>query len=328
MSGRAHKGEKALALPRKSFGAHLDDAALQALASCRPYPPISSVLNPLTRPLVRRIAEGDWRATLAQIDFPHEISPIEMAGVSCARYRTPATSPDRPVILYLHAGAFFAGSPEINAAGILPTCHLAGVEAIAVRYSLAPDSAYPTQLGEIERVYSGLIASGVAPSRIVVAGDSAGGNLAAASVVRWRRKGVRTPAGLVLISPALDATASSDSYKLLQSRDPLFGGDPKSGCRSLFGLYAGSADLTNPEISPLLADLEGLPPTLVQVGTREIFLGDAARFSEKARASGVDVTLRVFDGMFHLFQQHWRLKESRAAHADIAAFVARVAAPR
>lgn len=318
-------GENSLASPRKKFGSHLDDAAIGALASCRAYPSVAAVLNPLTRAIARRIAEGEWRATLAQIDFPYEIVPSEIAGVPCARYRTAATSAGGPLILYLHAGAFFAGSPEANAAGILAACHLSGAEAVAVRYSLAPDAVYPAQLSEIERVWRGLLAAGVAPERAIVAGDSAGANLAAASLLRWRRFGLAAPAGLVLVSPPLDATAGSDSYKLLKSRDPLFHGDPAAGCRSLFRLYAGGAELEDPEISPLFADLSGFPPTLVHVGTREIFLGDAARFAEKARMAGVDVRLRVFDGMFHLFQQHWRLKEARAAHADIAAFALRVA---
>jgi acetyl esterase/lipase len=317
-----------VALPGRNFGAHLDDAARSALEKSRAYPPVSAVLNPLTRPLVRRLAENDWRGALAQIDFPYEITPTQIAGVGCARYTTPATSPDGPVILYLHAGAFFAGSPEINAAGVLPACHLAGAEGVAIRYPLAPDAVYPAQLQQIDRVYRSLVAGGVSAARIVLVGDSAGGNLAAASILRWRRAGLAAPAGLVLISAPLDATASSDSYKLLQSRDPLFHGDPESGCKSLFRLYAGAADARDPEISPLFADLSGFPPTLVQVGTREIFLGDAARFAEKARAAGVEITLRVFDGMFHLFHQHWRLKEARAAQGDVAAFVRRIAAER
>lgn len=315
-----------MAAQHRKFGAHLDDAAIRALENCRPYPGVSAVQNPLTRPLVRRVADADWRATLSQIDFPYEIAPTEIGGVPCARYRTSTTSSSAPVILYLHAGAFFAGSPEANAAGVLPACHLSGSEAVAVRYTLVPDAAFPTQLVEIDRVYRSLVDGGVAATRIVVVGDSAGGNLAAASVVRWRASGVALPAGIVIISAPLDGTASSDAYKLLQARDPLFGGNPEAGCRGLFSLYAGGVDVRNPQVSPMFADLAGFPPALIHVGTREVVLGDAARFAEKARAAGVDVTLRVFDGMFHLFQQHWRLKEARAAQKDVADFVRRVAA--
>ena len=269
------------------------------------------------------MVESDWRSTLAQLDFPYSIDAASFGGVSCRIYRTGATHAAAPVILYLHAGAFVSGSSLANAAAVLPTCHLSGCEAVAVDYSLAPEAIYPTQLEETEAVYRAMIAEGRSPDRIIIIGDSAGGAIALSSLYRWRRLGLPLPAGIVLLSPILDGAGESDTHISLRGRDPLFAGVGREGCVDSFRLYAGGADLTNPEISPLAGDPSGLPPALIHVGTREVLLGDSARFSEKARRAGVDATLRVFDGMFHLFHQHWRLAETKAAHQDIADFIAR-----
>lgn len=312
-----------LALLKRRFGEHLSTAARETLAGCRPYPSLAVIRNPLTRNLLRRVIESDWRSTLAQLDFPHSISDAKFGGVSCQIYRTDATNPAAPTLLYLHAGAFVSGSSAANASAVLPTCHLSGCEAVAVDYSLAPEAVYPTQLEETEAVYRALLADGRSPDRIVIIGDSAGGAIALGSLYRWRRLGLPSPAGIVLLSPILDGAGDSDTHISLKGRDPLFAGVGREGCVESFKLYAGGADITNPEISPLAGDPANLPPALIHVGTREVLLGDSARFAEKARRAGVDASLRVFDGMFHLFHQHWRLAEARAAHQDIADFIGR-----
>ncbi len=315
-----------MVLLRKKYGAHLNGAARNALADRRPYPSIAAFSNPLTRAIARRFAEADWQATFDQIDFPYALEDATIGGVSCVRYRTEATRAAAPAILYLHAGGFVSGSGRSNATAVLPTCHLSGCEAIAVDYSLAPESVFPTQAEEIESVYRALIEGGRKPCEIILMGDSAGGALAVSALYRWRRLGLAMPAGVVLLSPILDADVASDTHHTLRGSDPLFVAAGKESCKGCFRLYAGEADLGDPEISPLCGDPGGLPPVLVHVGTREVLLGDSARFAEMARRAGVDVSLRVFDGMFHLFHQHWRLAEAKAAHRDIADFIARVCA--
>lgn len=310
-------------LLKRRFGAHLSDAAKGTLAGRRPYPSLAAIRNPLTRQIARRIAESDWLQTFDQIDFDYEFEDRMTGGVPCVAVRTGQTAPNAPLILYIHAGGFVCGSPRINATAILPTCRLAGCEAIAVRYSLAPEIQFPTQLIEIETAYRTILAGGRSPAKIVVIGDSAGGALALSSLYRWKRLGLPMPAGIALLSPLLDARAESDTHHSLKGRDPLFLANGAGNCAQLFELYAGDADRNDPEISPITGDPAGLPPALVHVGTREVLLGDSARFSENARRAGVDVTLRVFDGMFHLFHQHWSMSEAKAAHQDIADFIAR-----
>lgn len=314
-----------MGLLKRQLGAHLSDAAKKALTDIRPYPSVSAIRNPLTRQIARRIAESDWRATHEQIDFGFDARDVVLGGAPCVVFRPHSAVAAAPVLLYLHAGAFIAGSARANASAVLPTCHLSGCEAIAVDYSLAPEATYPTQAEEIEAVYRALIAEGRRPESIIIIGDSAGGALVLSSIYRWRRLGLPMPAGAVLLSPFLDAEAASDTHHTLRGRDPLFSSHGRESCHECFRLYAGKHDVSDPEISPLNGDPAGLPPVLVHVGTREIMLGEAARFAEKARRAGVDTTLRVFDGMFHLFHQHWGLAEVKIAHQDIAAFIARVA---
>lgn len=314
-----------MALLKKRFGAHLSERARRALASRRMAAPPQLLRNPLTRDLVKRLAEAEWAATLSQIDFPYTFEDEEIAGVKCVRYRTGRSDPGAPLILYLHAGAFISGSPRINAGAVLPSCHLAGYEGLGVDYALAPGAAYPTQIDEIERVYRAIIAADRPAARLVLMGDSAGGTLALASLHRWRRKGLPLPAGVVVLSPVTDAMSRSDTYFTLKGRDPVYGATGVAGTDTVFDLYAPGADRAHPEVSPIEGDFAGLPPMLIHVGSREIFLGDSARLAEKARRAGVDVSLRVFDGLFHLFHLHWELEDAKAAHHDIAAFVARTA---
>ncbi len=314
-----------MALLNKRFGAHLTERARKALASRRMCAPPQLLRNPLTRDLAKRLAEAEWAGTLSQIDFPYTIEDEEIAGVKCVRYRAGRSDPGAPLILYLHAGAFISGSPRINAGAVLPACHIAGFEGLGVDYSLAPDAVYPAQLDEIERVYLAVTAADRPASRLVLMGDSAGGALALSSLHRWRRKGLPLPAGVVVMSPVADAKSRSDTYYTLKGRDPVFGSTGVAGIATVYDLYAPDADRSDPEVSPIEGSFEGMPPMLIHVGSREIFLGDSARLAEKARRASVDVSLRVFDGLFHLFHLHWGLEETKAAHQDIAAFVARTA---
>jgi acetyl esterase/lipase len=282
--------------------------------------------NPLTRRLVRDIVESDWAALVAKLDFPHDISSAEIGGVSCVRFRTSRTSPEAPLLLYLHAGAYVAGSPRTNAAAILPTCELSRCEAIGVDYSLAPEHVFPKQLNEIEAVYRAVLDGGRAPAKVVLVGDSAGAALALASVWRWRLAGLPLPAGIVSISGVLDGTAGSDTHWSMRGNDPIFGADSRSATIATTSLYAPDADPLSPEISPVYDDFSRSPPILLQVGARDVFLGDSVRTAEKARRGGADVALQVFDGMFHLFHMHWDIEEARAAQHAVAEFVWRVTA--
>ena len=160
---------------------------------------------------------------------------------------------------------------------------------------------------------------GIPPEKIVVAGDSAGGNLTLALVVALKERGRPLPAAAVAISPATDLTGKGESHQSRLKVDPFFDGHEPGII--VPGYTAGHAP-DEPLISPLFADLHGLPPLLIHVGDHEMLLDDAVHFAEKARAAGVDVTLKVWPEMFHVFQIFGPLlPEARKANREIAEFI-------
>ena len=309
-----------MALFRRRVGGHLSEAARRVIDDARAYAVDGRISNPHWRALAREIARRDWRARLGALDFPYAMDDVRIGDVPCVVYSPGEGAPDAPAFVYLHAGAFVAGSARDNAAAALPLAFLSGRRGVGVDYSLAPERAFPAALDEIESVWRGLVARHPAASMILV-GDSAGGNLALASLVRWRDRGLPLPAGAALFSAMLDGAAESDTMQTLRHHDPFINARAVARLSQVFEAYAPGRDLRDPLVSPLHADLRGLPPLLVIAGSRETLLGDAARLAEKARADGVDATLRVFDGMFHLFHMYWDLAEGRRAQEAAAAFL-------
>ncbi|WP_425409941.1 alpha/beta hydrolase [Hyphococcus sp.] len=309
-----------MALTARRLGKAISENARMRISSLRAYPVIDTWMNPVTRGLARRFTHQEWLKSHDEIDFAFRMSDVEIGGHPCVRYETQTLRRNDTIILYLHGGGLVSGSPRVNASMILPTCQLAGVEAVGVAYTLVPEARFPAQLDEIEAVYLSLKEQCPEKS-IVLFGDSIGGTLALSSMLRWRDSGIELPVGAILASPAVDGAGESDTHISIGGSDPLFSANSDRNCRRLFNFYAPGCDLTNPLISPIYGNLEGLPPILVHAGTREVLLGDAARLTEHARRAGVDVTLRVYDGMFHLFHMHWELSEAKDAHADIASFI-------
>lgn len=309
-----------MALTVRRLGRAMSEHARRRIPDLRAYPTIDTWMNPLTRGLARHFAHQDWLKAQEELDFTYRMSDAEYGGVKCVRYETEKTRAGDRLIFYVHGGGGVSGSPQVNAAMILPVCQLTGVEALGVDYTLVPEGRFPTQIEEIDRAYKALIAERP-DARIVLFGDSIGGGFAMSALMKWRDEGAKPPAGVVLVSPALDGAGASDSHTTQDGHDPLIRSYGGKNCRRLFGYYAPGESLKDPRISPIYGDFRGLPPTLVQVGTREVLLGDSARLCEAARRAGVETTLRVFDGMYHLFHMHWSLPEAKSAHGDIADFI-------
>ncbi|MHA7871457.1 MAG: alpha/beta hydrolase, partial [Hyphococcus sp.] len=272
------------------------------------------------RGIARHFAHEAWLRALEEIDFEYRMTDTDIAGVSCVRYETGDAKSDSPLVLYVHGGGFVCGSPRVNAATVLPLCHLAKCDAVGVDYTLLPEAEFPTQIDELDRVYRALVERD-GDRKIILLADSAGGAITLSAMMRWRTDGVRAPAGAVLLSPLLDGQGASDTHFTVDGHDPLIKSMNGKTVKKLFRFYAPDRPLDDPAVSPLYGDMKWLPPLLVHVGTREVLLGDSARLVERARAAGVDATLRVYDGMFHLFHMHWRLDETKTAYTDIAGFV-------
>jgi len=301
-------------------GSIISDDAKQRIAALRRYPTIDTWRNPLTRSIARRLSNDAWRKTLGKIDFDYRFTAAEVAGVPCTQYETAGSSPEGALIFYVHGGGFTAGSAETSAANVLPVCHLSGSEGLGVDYTLLPDAYFPTQIDEVDRVYRALVEA--SPDRkIFLLSDSTGSAIALAALMRWRKDGVLSPAGAIFLSPSIDGKGASDTQITNDRHDPLI---PSAGgrfVRQLFNFYAPNAKPDDPAVSPIYGKFDDLPPFMIHVGSREVLLGDAARLAEAAREAGVEVHLRVFDGMFHRFHMHWSMEEARKAHGDLADFV-------
>jgi len=223
------------------------------------------------------------------------------------------------VILYLHGGAFVAESPRAHCAMLARICSRAGARAFYVSYRLAPEHPFPAATDDCMAAYRHLLAERVDPARIVIAGDSAGGNLTLVTALRLREAGLPLPAALVMMSPVLDASFSGESIRRNDGLDPLF---RSSIVERLAPYYVTEAQKRHPWVSPLEADLAGLPPSLVIVGSSEILLDDSVRFATRAG----NATLQVWHDMPHVFPAMHGLAEAEAAIDAMGAFVARHAA--
>jgi acetyl esterase/lipase len=202
-------------------------------------------------------------------------------------------------ILYIHGGAWMMGSGNTHRSMVSRIAYASGIRALLINYRLAPEYPFPAGLEDCIAAYDWLRQSGFATDHTIIAGDSAGGNLALALLVSLRDAGKPLPGGAVTLSPATDLGFTGESMRTRLHKDPLFSG---GGPTTVVQDYIASHDLHEPLISPLYADLHGLPPMLIHVGDDEILLDDAVRFGDKARAAGVDVTTVVWPEMFHVFQ--------------------------
>jgi len=225
---------------------------------------------------------------------------------------------DEHTLLFLHGGAYLFGSAGDYLDLIARVACSAGVRAVAVDYRLAPEHPFPAALEDAVRAYLSLLASGVDRSRLVVAGDSAGGGLTASLLVALRDSSIALPAAAALLCPWVDMTARGGS---LEQNEPFDVFTPSMIERWAETVLAG-ADPADPRASPILADLRGLPPILLQVGGAEMLLDQDVAFAEKARDAGVDVTLRVWDDCIHDWQVYAQVLESgRRAIEEIGEFV-------
>lgn len=203
------------------------------------------------------------------------------------------------VILYCHGGGYSTGS-SLYARTI--TAKLAGctsMDVLSFDYRLAPEHPYPAALTDALRAWDYLMLLGYGARDVIVAGDSAGGNLALALTLKLKEEGRLLPRGLVLFSPWTDLTASGKSYQTKAALDPVL--DMEYLQRAIAD-YAGKEDLQSPYISPLFGDFTGFPPVYIQVGDNEILLSDSESLHKKMLKADVTVKIDHFKGMWHVFQ--------------------------
>jgi acetyl esterase/lipase len=214
-------------------------------------------------------------------------------------------------LLYLHGGGYVIGSPDTHAGMVGELARRAGLLALSVDYRLAPEHPFPAAVDDGLAAYRELLAAGTDPRDLVLAGDSAGGGLSIATLLAAREAGLPQPAAVVLFSPWVDLTLSGGSIRSKEEADPIF---TEGDLLGYVDRYVGTGDRAHPLVSPVFADLTGLPPLLIQVGANEMLLDDAVRLAGRAGADDVDVTLEVGSGLPHVFQHNYgRLDEADAA---------------
>jgi len=262
-----------------------------------------------------RVARKILRPDPYKVPPAVQISPAPLGGVPGERLEGP--SPGNTVLLYLHGGGYFGCSAESHRP-ITVFFALQGFRVFAPDYRLAPENQFPAAVDDVVAVYRALLSAGYPPERIVIAGESAGGGLTLSLMLALRSAGVPLPAAAALYSPWTDLAATGDSIRTNSDRCAMFcGSDVAASAR----YYLGDTDPRNPLASPLYADLTGLPPLLIHVGADEVLRDDSTRLTERARAAGVPVDLKIWPVVPHAWQLAPHLiPEARQSLRESAAF--------
>ena len=265
----------------------------------------------------------DMEKTAALFAMPADIEcrEVDVAGIP-GEWICPHHSDPEPVILYLHGGGYSLGSVATHRPLIARIALACQARALAIDYRLAPEYPFPHAIDDARNAYSWLIEQGISPRKIIIMGDSAGGGLSIATLLSLKDANAEMPAAAVCISPWTDMEASGASFSEKAKADPMI---DRQGVVEFAAMYLNGADPRSPLASPLYADLRGLPPLLLQVGSCEVLLDDSTRIAERARNAGVEVELQVWDNMIHVWHYLVRsLPQAQQAIAKIAAFVHRI----
>ncbi|WP_410623465.1 alpha/beta hydrolase [Amycolatopsis sp. cmx-8-4] len=244
------------------------------------------------------LAEEANRSTARRFpvaDLPVTVEDLDVDGVTvyAARPEGVEEAADEPVYLWMHPGGLVVGGGDACRMTTARTASNAGLLVWGVDYRLPPLHPYPAGLDDALAVYRRVLRDRD-PARVFVGGDSAGGNIAAALLLRAKDAGLPMPAALVLNTPQVDLTESGDTFRTLAGVDNVL-----RSLRTPNALYAAGADLRQPYLSPVLGDLTGFPPTFLRSGTRDLFLSNTVRMHRRLRDAGVAADLHVFEAMPH-----------------------------
>lgn len=241
-----------------------------------------------------KLGEGAVKA------YKVEVAPGVLGGVPVLTVTPQGWKDDGRLLVYVHGGGFTSLSARSTLFSSALMANRTGLRVISVDYTLAPQQRWQATTDQVVSVYLALLKQGRRAASIGIFGDSAGGSIAAGSVLKLRDQGVRMPGAVVLWSPWSDVTSTGDSYRTLADHDPLL------SSRSLgpsAAAYADPVDQKNPYVSPVYGDYtKGFPPTMIQGGTREIFLSNMVRHYQALATAGVPAVLDLYEGMIHVFQ--------------------------
>ena len=240
------------------------------------------------------------------------VTAAALGGVPTAEITVGAIEP-RHIVLYFHGGVYVIGD-AFQAAGLASQVgRRTGAKVISVDYRLAPEYPYPAAVDDALEAYEALLRGGTAPSDIAFAGESAGGGLAIATLVNARDHGLPLPAAAFVMSPYADLTLAGATMETKREADPLL--SPQA-LQARVPDYTAGQDPAAGLISPIFADLSGLPPLIIQAGTHEVLLDDAIRLARQAATADVEVTLDITPRVPHVFQAYYPILDEAAAALD------------
>lgn len=253
--------------------------------------------------------------------FPqsHQVSIRELNLTGLKVEEIKAQDEATQLIFYIHGGAFFVGSLTTHRAYLTQLAARTQMQVLHVQYPLAPEYQFPDAIEALLRLYKDLLAQGVQAKDIILAGDCSGANLALALALRIREEKLQQVSGLMLASPFVDLTLTSESIRYNAKLDAML--SPKALKTGIEYYVPRGYELGDEKISPLFADLTDLPPLFIQVGSKALLLDDAKRLHQRAEAAGVKTSLKIYTGMWHNFQLfHAWFEEGQQALADLAEF--------
>ena len=258
-----------------------------------------------------------WMQTAGAVRLPADIKRerVMADGVPC-EWLIPDQSSSDQVLLYLHGGGFVYGWTNMHREMVSHLARQMQIRVLVVDYRLAPEHPFPAALDDCTAVYRWLLQQGVAPQNIVMAGDSAGGNLTLTTLIKLRDSGSPLPAAAACLSPATDLTVRQEMDRL---RDPVL---HRRALYAFQAAYVANHNTDDPLLSPVYADLRGLPPLLIHAGEDEVLRDDAIRIAELAQQAGVPVRVEVYPRMWHVWHLYFSILP-QAAHAldDIGQFL-------
>ncbi len=248
---------------------------------------------------VESIREGlDQLGDMVKLPKDVKCETVDAGGVPAVWISTPGVLNEQ-VILYLHGGGYVAGSIKSHENLAARLSRVSKLRVLLIDYRLAPEHIFPAAIEDSTKAYRWLVSNEeILPKDMIIGGDSAGGGLTIATLVKLRDDGDKLPVAAVCLSPWTDLAVTGDSIKTNADIDPFV---PAVAVEIMAKLYYGDEDAKNPLVSPLYANLHGLPPLLIQVGTAEVLLDDSIRVADRAKAAGVDVQLEIWQDMIHVF---------------------------
>lgn len=258
----------------------------------------------------RNFMDESLNKLLKELKQDYSLKEADIKGVKVAWIEALNSIKNEGVIIYLHGGCYIYGNVNNYCTIPIQLSNATGMKVLSVNYALAPENPFPRAIEDVQNIYEYLLQEGYNSNNIAIVGDSAGGGLALATVLKLRDLKVDLPAALGLFSPWADLTLKGDTVETLKELDNVLSKRQLEGAAKI---YAGKEELKNPLISPVFADFKNCPPMMILTGGREILLSDSMNLARKAELDNINVNFIVWDKLYHVFAADSNLPESKEA---------------